>query len=646
MEDSSGNEASLTILGGSKSGQRFVIEDSVDNIVIGSDPSCRFQIDLPGVSPVHARIWIDPQGVTIYETNSPRGLYVNDDRVVAQAPLRNGDILWLGTPGDEDIVMIQCRFPQRGELRRVFVPPPVDEDAIGETVAYGALPASPQEEESEPEAPAAPEVAEPEVTEPRVAAPEVPEPAVTVPEEAEPAEPMAASAGPPAPPTEVFMVEDAPPPSFPSEPSKFDVDFTKPGFSSTFEEEVDRTVADAPAPEPEPPPPPPLVPASPPPAIAAPPPPPPPSRETPPPTRAEAPPKPPRRTVVRAAPVAPAPAEAPSRRIPAAVLWGVLAAGLVVVALGTYVGVRILRGRSTAEPASPPPTSVAAVAPPAVTLPPVELTPEPTAPPSTLPIDEEITIVTPPPPITVAPTPAPSQRPAAPTPAPSQRPTPTPRPAQRAAATPSPGPTPPAVDAPHTQLPAQVASLLGQAETAVHGRNFEAALREYDEVLRLDPQNSRATQGKAEAQAAAASLKRSFAPGRTSMSGKQAKSEDLGGFETDGVKVTKVPDYSGRIEFEVSPAKVLPGDRYTVRIFLVNDGKKPFKIGAVSVNTTTNGSRAGGSVPVRAREVEPRDRVLLDERTTEWPAGANSWTLEAVVQTDRDATFTNRLTWR
>ena len=50
MADSSGNEASLTILGGPKAGQRFIVEESVDNLVIGSDPSCRFQIDLPGVS--------------------------------------------------------------------------------------------------------------------------------------------------------------------------------------------------------------------------------------------------------------------------------------------------------------------------------------------------------------------------------------------------------------------------------------------------------------------------------------------------------------------------------------------------------------------------------------------------------------------
>jgi hypothetical protein len=83
-----------------------------------------------------------------------------------------------------------------------------------------------------------------------------------------------------------------------------------------------------------------------------------------------------------------------------------------------------------------------------------------------------------------------------------------------------------------------------------------------------------------------------------------------------------------------------------VRIYLVNDGKKAFKISSVSVATTSNGSRTGGPIEVRVREVQMRDRVMLDERTAVWPAGTNSWTLEVVVTTDRDATFTNRLNWR
>ena len=51
----------------------------------------------------------DLDGVTVHDTHSPRGVYVNDNRVAGQAPLRDRDILWLGAPGDESSVMIECR---------------------------------------------------------------------------------------------------------------------------------------------------------------------------------------------------------------------------------------------------------------------------------------------------------------------------------------------------------------------------------------------------------------------------------------------------------------------------------------------------------------------------------------------------------
>ena len=102
---------SLNVLSGPLSGRKLVLEDAVDNILIGSDPSCGFVLDTPGVSPIHARLWVDLNGATVYDTNSPAGVYVNDDRVVKEAPVRNGDILWLGPPGEEGSVLIQCILP-------------------------------------------------------------------------------------------------------------------------------------------------------------------------------------------------------------------------------------------------------------------------------------------------------------------------------------------------------------------------------------------------------------------------------------------------------------------------------------------------------------------------------------------------------
>src|SRR4029453_2184389 len=102
---------SLNVLSGPLAGRNFVLEDAGDNILIGSDASCQFVLDTPGVSPIHARLWVDLNGATVYDTNSPNGVYVNDDRVVKEAPVRNGDILWLGPPGEEGSLLIQCILP-------------------------------------------------------------------------------------------------------------------------------------------------------------------------------------------------------------------------------------------------------------------------------------------------------------------------------------------------------------------------------------------------------------------------------------------------------------------------------------------------------------------------------------------------------
>ncbi|MGH9888412.1 MAG: FHA domain-containing protein, partial [bacterium] len=115
---------SLTVLSGPMAGVQFLIEDAVDNVLIGSDPSCRFCLDVEGVSPIHARLWVDLSGITVYDTNSPQGVFVNDDRVGEQSPLRNGDILWLGRPGDEASTMLQCRIPAGESEQKAAAAPP------------------------------------------------------------------------------------------------------------------------------------------------------------------------------------------------------------------------------------------------------------------------------------------------------------------------------------------------------------------------------------------------------------------------------------------------------------------------------------------------------------------------------------------
>jgi hypothetical protein len=99
----------LSVLGGPLDGKRVVLEDS-EELLIGSDPGCKLCLNLPGVSPIHARLWRGPGGAQVYDTRSPQGLYVNDDAVSGERSVQDGDVLWLGPPGAPDSVMIQVRL--------------------------------------------------------------------------------------------------------------------------------------------------------------------------------------------------------------------------------------------------------------------------------------------------------------------------------------------------------------------------------------------------------------------------------------------------------------------------------------------------------------------------------------------------------
>lgn len=118
----------MTVLGGTLHGKKLAIEDVVVEVLIGSDPDCHLHLDLPSVSPIHARLWIEPDDVTVYGTKSGPGVFVNFDRIDGDGKLRPGDLLWLGPPQAAGSVMLQVRFEERDTLPSVVVSPLADED--------------------------------------------------------------------------------------------------------------------------------------------------------------------------------------------------------------------------------------------------------------------------------------------------------------------------------------------------------------------------------------------------------------------------------------------------------------------------------------------------------------------------------------
>ena len=160
---------SLTVLGGTLHGKKLTVEDVVVEVLIGSDSDCHLHLDLPSVSPIHARLWIEPDDVTVYGTKSGPGVFVNFDRIEVDGKLRPGDLLWLGPPQQAGSVMLQVHFEERDTLPPVAVSPLDVDDAEVESAEPLALEISAL---TEPVAPREPAPDEPLVAS---AAPRAPE---------------------------------------------------------------------------------------------------------------------------------------------------------------------------------------------------------------------------------------------------------------------------------------------------------------------------------------------------------------------------------------------------------------------------------------------------------------------------------------
>ncbi len=309
---------------------------------------------------------------------------------------------------------------------------------------------------------------------------------------------------------------------------------------------------------------------------------------------------------------------------------------LVIAALG-WVAWRFL----AAHPPTPTPSPVARAQAPPGTLP----SPTPARTPEA---------VEPTPPPALAPTPTPAPTPLA-TPRPGATPTPAPTPTPRATPTRPPTPTPPpATPAPSSeaaraqQAAAQAQALLGQAETAIGARQYDAAISHLDGALRLDPGSARATNLRAEATRRRDLLRRRFAVGQTAVQTQKAqKAADLAGFDTGDADLRKAPDFLGRVEFEMAPASgIEPGDAWTLRAYVVNEGKKPIRVQGVTVGTTINGSGSGGPTTPRTREIAPQQRALVAEAAGSWREGTTSWATDVTVTAGKGDSLRNTITWR
>jgi hypothetical protein len=236
------------------------------------------------------------------------------------------------------------------------------------------------------------------------------------------------------------------------------------------------------------------------------------------------------------------------------------------------------------------------------------------------------------------------------TPLPTPAATPTPRTTPPPPAPPTPAASGPSAEALRAQqAAAEAQALVGEAETALGARQYDVAVGRLDEALRLDPANPRAATLRADAVRRRDLARRRFVGGRTAVLTEKAQKEDgsLAGFDTGDADLRRAPDFQGRVEFEMSPASGLePGDAWTLRVYVVNEGKKAIRIQGLTVGTAVNGTTTAVPMAPRARDVLPQQRALVGEVGGSWQQGTTSWSADVAITANKGDSLRNTISWR
>jgi hypothetical protein len=217
------------------------------------------------------------------------------------------------------------------------------------------------------------------------------------------------------------------------------------------------------------------------------------------------------------------------------------------------------------------------------------------------------------------------------------------------------------------QASQQLNGFIAAADSALAGQKYDEAIAGYDRALGVDPNNIRAINGKSAAVQARALAQintggggggvarpsgRGFSSGKTMASSGETKPTGSvpDGFEnTPGVVVKKgstAADLPGKINFDIEPDTPKPGERYTVKVFLVNEGTAPIQLKDMFVTTTINGKKVGAPVPPQTRDVAPQQRAVVMSTAEAWKEDTTSWQMEITIHTVRGERYTNQVTWK
>lgn len=146
-----------------------------------------------------------------------------------------------------------------------------------------------------------------------------------------------------------------------------------------------------------------------------------------------------------------------------------------------------------------------------------------------------------------------------------------------------------------------------------------------------------------------AMLRRGFVPSRTASENVRGVSKTLAGFEsrqTKEVKVKRAPAVDGRIEFSTTPLRVKPGDKYSLRVSFVNEGKRSIEIKELGVTTALNRKESSATVKPLVKQVAPRQNEVIHEISGTWDKNTTSFSVEVRVMSERLDLYRNELVWK
>jgi IPT/TIG domain-containing protein len=140
--------------------------------------------------------------------------------------------------------------------------------------------------------------------------------------------------------------------------------------------------------------------------------------------------------------------------------------------------------------------------------------------------------------------------------------------------------------------------------------------------------------------------RREFVLERTAAESHKKANSGLAGFDAAEVDLKRAPSVPGRIDFEVAPARVKPGDHYSVTAYLINDGGKPIRIKEMFVATNVNGVLSAGRIPPRLQEVAPKKREVIGVFSNIWRDNVATWAFDITLTSDREDVYKNQVIWK